>query len=280
MKTLILLTCCAQQATCTCTTDWSPVVNSLPRICWGVIGLVALYFVLKHVVRPILANCHEVIAKRQLFWNDEQIKKTFSQLFNKVLSANKNHFVISEIPFFLSLQIFNNIKNKGESQIILFLSEGEINKQLQDILKGISNQPNGKDIQLILGIYWNEKYQQKLLSSLRAEKIDKLIEPDLEIKEKKQILNESIDSTTRSSKGSNNEDIQKLQRERYNNLYEKYSNLSCAPPNFSNANNNISQNIDNNNKIECQKNENTLQLPNLQNGNIEKVSNPDRKSVV
>ena len=211
--------------------------------------------------------------------NDEQIKKTFSQLFNKVLSANKNHFVISEIPFFLSLQIFNNIKNKGESQIILFLSEGEINKQLQDILKGINNQPNGKDIQLILGIYWNEKYQQKLLSSLRAEKIDKLIDPDLDIKEKKQILNESIDSTTRSSKGSNNEDIQKLQRERYNNLYEKYSNLNCAPPNFSNANNNISQNIDNN-KIECQKNENTLQLPNLQNGNIEKVSNPPLPQII
>jgi hypothetical protein len=195
----------------------------------------------------------------------EQIKESFNKAFTILENINYN---ISNNPFFMSLKIFDNIKKKVEKEKILILNENEKNRKMQEIISRIVN----NDIQLILEIYWGEKYYKKLMDVLRPEKIDKLIEQDQETKDKKQILNESIDSTTKSSKGSN-EDIQKLQRERYNNLFEKYSNLNCAPPHI---NSSIEKNSDNNmNNIENLKNENVGNIPNPQNGPaLKNIPNP------
>ena len=130
----------------------------------------------------------------------EQIKESFNKAFTILENINYN---ISNNPFFMSLKIFDNIKKKVEKEKILILNENEKNRKMQEIISRIVN----NDIQLILEIYWGEKYYKKLMDVLRPEKIDKLIEQDQETKDKKQILNESIDSTTKSSKGSN-EDIQ------------------------------------------------------------------------
>lgn len=59
MKTLVLLSCCPEHSV----TDWSPVINALPCICWGIIALVGLFFLLKLVVSPLIANCHEMKVK-------------------------------------------------------------------------------------------------------------------------------------------------------------------------------------------------------------------------
>ena len=160
----------------------------------------------------------------------DKIKESFEQLFQNVLNGSD----INKGPFFLSLKTFDNKKNKPEKQKILFLNEREKNKRLDDIIKEMIIPENSDDIQFILEIYWNKKYNENLDNYLKPEKIDSLIEQEKENKERKQILNESMDSTTKSSRCSNNDDIQKLQRERYNNLYDKFSNLNCAPPNGSN----------------------------------------------
>ena len=178
----------------------------------------------------------------------DKIKESFEQLFQNVLNGDN----INKGPFFLCLKTFDNKKNKHEKQKILFLNEREKNKGLDDIIKEMIVPENADDIQFILEIYWSKKYNENLDNCLKPEKIDSLIDQEKENKERKQILNESMDSTTRSSRCSNNDDIQKMQRERYNNLYDKFSNLNCAPPNCSND---ISEN---------KKNENYISVPNAQ----------------
>ena len=48
-----------------CVSPWQNVINSSPCLCWGVIGLVALYLVLKYIVQPLIANSHERKSKEK-----------------------------------------------------------------------------------------------------------------------------------------------------------------------------------------------------------------------
>ena len=173
------------------------------------------------------------------------LKEKFESCFEKVL--NKENNVLTEGPFFMCLQAFNMKLNKGENQKFLTLNEKEKDKSLDYIIKEMALK-DPDDIQYILDLHWDNKYNNNLKNSFGPEKIDNLIDQD-ENKEKKQLLNESIDSTTKSSRGSTNEEIHRLQKERYNNLYDKYSNLNCAPPNGNNQSiknkENINENQDN-----------------------------------
>ena len=242
------------------TKDKPPKIISYPRVLFFSknINIIDLYFEIFKINKKVI--CDQPTDKL------EQIKQLFLQLFQIASNTDKKNFKFEEVPYFLCVKIYDNKKNKFGTQNILFLSQDEQNKKIQDILIGMDYQPNECDIQIIIEIYWNEKYNEKLINCLRPEKIDKLIEPEKEIKDKNQKLNESIDSTTKSSRGSNIEDIQKLQKERYNNLYEKYSILNCAPTNI-NSNNNTNTVIENkpdniiDNTIETQINENSSKTP-------------------
>ena len=163
-----------------------------------------------------------------------------------------------EGPFFLCLKKFDKKKNKTENEIFLFLTKEEKNKNLGDVLSGFNTENDSLNKQLIIEIYWNEKYNDKLLDILRPQKIDKFLEQDLEQKDKKQnlnYLNESIDSTTKSSKGSNNEEI-KLQ---YKQQLRKNIISNTIKLNIKSTEQN-----DNNMEIENQKDENEAQAPSPQ----------------
>lgn len=88
MKTLILLSCCRTAQT----TEWSPLINALPGICWGVISLAALYFILKYVAAPLIANCHERKLKAKAFENEQfwylrsMAEKDFKKIFEEKIS--------------------------------------------------------------------------------------------------------------------------------------------------------------------------------------------------
>ena len=76
MKTLVLLSCCPGHSVA----DWSPVINALPCIFWGIIALVTLFFFLKYVVAPLIANCHEVNLKKKAseqeqYWANRALTK-------------------------------------------------------------------------------------------------------------------------------------------------------------------------------------------------------------
>ena len=52
---------------CTCACPWQIVIDAIPCLCWGTIGLVALYLFLKFFVQPWMANCHELKLKKKAF---------------------------------------------------------------------------------------------------------------------------------------------------------------------------------------------------------------------
>lgn len=86
-----------------CVSPWQNVINSIPCLCWGVIGLVALYLVLKYIVQPLIANSHERKSKEKAietekFWHFQKelshdFKKELDDKIddlNKQLQAEKN----------------------------------------------------------------------------------------------------------------------------------------------------------------------------------------------
>ena len=199
--------------------------------------------------------------------NSIQLKEKFNKLFQSALTT-KNQFSPENNPFFMCLRVKNS-KLNADFKNILFLNENSHNKKINEISKNINNLQGEKETNLMLEIYWNEKYKENVINNFRPEKIDKLIEQDQEMGEKRQLLNESIDSSTRSSKGSNNDDIQKLQKERYNNLYEKYSNLNNAQ---NNKNPSPEKIMENNtlNRLENFKNQNLGNINNQSSSNSTK----------
>lgn len=58
---------------------WQPVINAIPCFCWGILALVMLYFLLKYVVAPLIANIHETIMKSKAFKQEK-----FWAFFNRM----------------------------------------------------------------------------------------------------------------------------------------------------------------------------------------------------
>lgn len=80
MKTLCIVICqCV---------NWQPVINAIPCVCWGILALVMLYFLLKHVVAPLITNSHETIMKskafeQEKFWHFQKVLHSEEELKKK-----------------------------------------------------------------------------------------------------------------------------------------------------------------------------------------------------
>lgn len=100
---MILLDCCC----------WQNAIAKIPCLCWGVIGLVALYLVLKYVVQPCMASCHERKVKeesfrREKFWAfykrveeplEDELKKVrdeLAELKNKERDLNEGQTALKK----------------------------------------------------------------------------------------------------------------------------------------------------------------------------------------
>ena len=176
-----------------------------------------------------------------------KIESIINHYFQNLLVANKENFENNKIfnennpPFYLCLQKLKLDINKNENgdDYILLLNEQEKNKKLKEILSDINSQNNFPNEQIILKLFWNPKYTNKLKNYLKPEKIDLIIKDILGIKP------EIIDSTIKPSNNPLNQamnnniqsdiDIQLALRDRYNKLYE----------NSKAKNNNTNENINN-----------------------------------
>lgn len=73
MKTLSVILCqCI---------GWQSVINAIPWLCWGVIGLVALFLLFKFVILPSMNHHHEIQVKQmafeqERFWHFQKELKT------------------------------------------------------------------------------------------------------------------------------------------------------------------------------------------------------------
>ena len=103
-------------------------------------------------------------------------KNIINEFFNE-LYVTKENFDINKIfkdkktPFYLCIQKYT-IENIHEKEIELLLNEKDKNRQLIEVLDGLSEQKKFPNEQIILKIYWNPKYNNKLKNYLRPEKID------------------------------------------------------------------------------------------------------------
>ena len=86
MKTLSVILCqCI---------GWQSVINAIPWFCWGVIGLVALYLILKFVVQPWKRHQYEMELKATAFkneehWREEKRKADEEELTRKIREFNE-----------------------------------------------------------------------------------------------------------------------------------------------------------------------------------------------
>lgn len=101
MKTqFILLSCCH----CDKTANWQPVVDAIPCICWGIIGLIALFLILKYLIIPAMTQCHETKMKEKMFQNEEF-------WYNKK-NAEKEKEINREIKEFQELTVNQKLLDK------------------------------------------------------------------------------------------------------------------------------------------------------------------------
>jgi hypothetical protein len=164
--------------------------------------------------------------------------------FKEINSLDIDNFKNSNIPFYLSLELYKidnnnvNLINQNGKQIYLLLNEESKNKKLRDILPDINEQNNFPNEQIILNVVWNPKYNNKIKEYVRTEKIDSFFNQLIGIKSeecnnKKDISNNPLNNT---NKKLTEEEVQKAMKDRYNKLYD-----NCAEKNnnIKNDNNNI-----------------------------------------
>lgn len=116
---MILLSCCSHVA------NWQEVINKIPCLLWGVIGLLGFWLLLKYVVKPRCQYCNDVKVRkekfeREKFWSfynkiqlvsDEQLNKQIDELEKEKSKLNKDK---SEKESLLNkeLEIYNTILNR------------------------------------------------------------------------------------------------------------------------------------------------------------------------
>lgn len=137
---MILLSCCSQVA------NWQEVINTIPCLLWGVIGLVTLWLLLKYVAKPLIQNCNDAKVRKEKFereisWkfydkiqlnSDKTLKNEIKELEEKIdelkedkekdnkEQSNKNALLKKEI------EIYQKILNQLN---VMLKIEGENNKQ-------------------------------------------------------------------------------------------------------------------------------------------------------
>lgn len=82
---------------------WQTLADSLPGLCWGIIGLVALFFVVRYVISPLIANCHERQTKKdsfeqEKFWHFQKgLEKDFKkELEDRIADLNQEKKELSD----------------------------------------------------------------------------------------------------------------------------------------------------------------------------------------
>ena len=181
--------------------------------------------------------------------------KIMNSYFNNTTVFDKGNidFNNNNIPFYLSVQKCNYDLNKNGNEILLLLNEKEKNKKLKDIYPEIKDQNTFPKEQIILKIFWNPKYTNKIKDYLRAEKIDSFFNRLLGsgIEDNNNINNIKMlnDSNNIINKKQTNEECQKALRDRYCKLYDNYA-----------QNSNIENTLSDNGKRENGKIDNFIQV--------------------
>lgn len=123
--------------------DWQNVVNTIPCLCWGIIGLVTSVFLLKYIVKPCIQNRFARMMKiksfeQERYWNliakvdvaaDETLQKEICELNKKIKKLEEEK---------------TSIKANSESKITILEHDIELYKKIIDGLSVILSPANLK----------------------------------------------------------------------------------------------------------------------------------------
>lgn len=109
-----------------CCADYQPVISAIPGFLWGILGLILICVLVRHVVCPLIANYHEVRLKKENYvqettWFDK--KNRFENLKASTDEGLKNQVKelktkVSELEGKLNAEKFN--KDLLEKQLKMY----------------------------------------------------------------------------------------------------------------------------------------------------------------
>ena len=223
-----------------------------------VINILNLYYEIFNIKKYIILENDQDNNDKKIYDKNKIINEYFKGL--TVTDENlDNIFEKNDLPFYLSLQKYNNITIMNDKEIKLLLNEKEKNKKLIDILSDTNEQYEQKNFpneQIILKVYWNPKYNPKLKNYLRPEKIDSFLNQLIDLNEKKDIkINDNIlnNSSNKKNTKMTDEECQKAIKDRwYFNYYANFKRKNSDSPKYITTNSIYNSNKKDfkNNKIE------------------------------
>lgn len=83
---MILLSCCSQVA------NWQEVINTIPCLLWGVIGLVTLWLLLKYVAKSLIQNCNDAKVRKEKFAREKEWQEKMEKMKNDELQRKIEEF--------------------------------------------------------------------------------------------------------------------------------------------------------------------------------------------
>ena len=69
--------------------NWQNFINAIPCLCWGIIGLIAFYLLLKFCIQPCMKYYHDMKMKEEAHKREQQWAKDKETIANSDESLNK-----------------------------------------------------------------------------------------------------------------------------------------------------------------------------------------------
>lgn len=137
MRILFIICCCI---------DWQPVINAIPCFCWGILLLVLICVLLRHVVSPFIANRHEISLRKvnfdqEKFWH---FQKKWEQDFKKELTSRINDLEKEKDALSQQLKIEKKEREKTLKEERLQAEHDFYEKVLSQFYPTEENQSNKK----------------------------------------------------------------------------------------------------------------------------------------
>lgn len=126
-----------------CAIDWQPIINAFPCFYWGIIALVALLFLLKYIVSPLIANYHELKVKKVNNAHEESLVDK-KEIKEAALKQKENDLETEKLKTNLAqkkLKVYEDFYDKLEFDVRL---KDDSNKEQSGKSKSNNTQQKGE----------------------------------------------------------------------------------------------------------------------------------------
>ena len=118
---------------------WGDFVNAIPCLLGGILGLIALIYLLKYVVKPLIEHCHEKKLLNQKNENEKEWK-------NREFGDKRRAFLLKEMEHILMLEtkVVDKLCSDLDPEIVdsVLYKLSERMEKLKAEYKELSNQDN------------------------------------------------------------------------------------------------------------------------------------------